>query len=140
MKTAKIAIAILTGGVIEISGNTYAQQADFGKSEYDSHCAVCHGKLGKGDGPYVGTINTTIPDLTTLARKNGGVFPFERVYELIDGRQTVKAHGPKEMPIWGYPNVLGDTEYRFTPNDDPEARLRTRILALTEYVYRLQVK
>jgi len=140
MKTMSTAIALMTAGTLCISGSGYAQKADFGKSEYDSACAACHGKLGRGDGPYGGVVNTPIPDLTTLAKRNNGVFPFQWVYELVDGRQTVKAHGTKDMPIWGSRYLVIAGEHYFDAPYDQEAVVRTRILALTEYVNRLQVK
>jgi hypothetical protein len=55
---------------------------------------------GKG-GIYVDFLKSTPPDLTQLTKANGGVFPLERVYGAIDGRQQVKSHGTREMPIWG---------------------------------------
>ena len=136
----RIAIALMTAGALYISGSSYAQKVDFGKSEYDSACAACHGKLGKGDGPYGGVVYTPIPDLTTLAKKNNGVFPFQWIYEIIDGRQTVKGHGPKDMPIWGGRYLAIAGEHYFDVPYDPEAVVRTRILALAEYINRLQIK
>jgi hypothetical protein len=29
------------------------------------------------------------------------VFPFVRVFEMIDGRLDVAMHGSREMPVWG---------------------------------------
>jgi mono/diheme cytochrome c family protein len=113
---------------------------DLGKREYDFKCAVCHGRLGKGDGPYAGLLETKIADLTTLSKRNNEVFPFQWVQEVIDGRQAFKAHGPSDMPIWGldylakYWGSYVDVPY------DAETYIRTRVLALTEYVYRLQAK
>lgn len=46
-------------------------------------------------------LRTAPPDLTRLARRNGGRFPLRRVLEIIDGRRLPDAHGPREMPIWG---------------------------------------
>ena len=40
------------------------------------------------------------PDLTAFAARNGGVFPSERVYRIIEGRD-VSSHGNREMPVWG---------------------------------------
>lgn len=40
--------------------------------------------------------------LTELAKNNRGVFPFDRVHQIIDGRAEVKDHGPRDMPVWGY--------------------------------------
>jgi len=133
---------MLTAGVIGASGNSYAQKADFGKSEYDTSCAVCHGKLGEGDGPYVSLGYAIAADLTTLAKRNNGVFPFQRVYEFIDGRQMVRAHGAKDMPIWGSRYMPLNPEGYFVGPDyfNPEAVIQIRILSLTEYINRLQVK
>ena len=141
MKPIVTAAAVVTGTVIALSGDSYAQQNDTGKREYESNCAVCHGKSGKGDGPYAGITVTRIPDLTVLSKNNGGVFPFARVYATIDGTDVVKAHGTQDMPIWG-------TDYRIKRAEQygelsvriPESYVRARILALTEYIYRLQVK
>lgn len=112
---------------------------DVGKFEYEGACAVCHGVTGKGDGPVVGQLRSKVPDLTVLARDNGGVFPFDKVYQIIDGRREVKAHGPREMPIWG--RAFSMQSSLFFPNyppQDAESGVRSRILALTEYLYRLQ--
>jgi mono/diheme cytochrome c family protein len=119
-----------------------AQNFDRGKYEYGAHCAVCHGLSGKGDGPFVQQLKsgTVMPNLTELSKKNNGVFPFMQVYETIDGTNSITAHGPREMPVWGPQykgEILGETgDYRA----DAEAFVRARILALTEYVYRLQAK
>lgn len=142
MKTIRIAIAMLTAGVIGVSGNSYAQKPDFGKSEYDFSCAVCHGPRGEGNGPYVSLGEGIASDLTTLAKSNNGVFPVQRVYEFIDGRQMVRAHGAKDMPIWGSRYTPTNPEGYFVGPDyyNDEAVVQIRILALTEYIYRLQVK
>lgn len=118
------------------------EKVDLGKREFDASCAVCHGVGGKGDGPFsgVGDWKQAAADLTTLARRNNGVFPFARVYESIDGTQSVKAHGTREMPIWGaHYRAKGAEYYRGTPFD-PELYARARIFALTEYIYRLQAR
>lgn len=61
-----------------------------------------HGSAAKGDGPMADQLGTAPAGLTQLAKKNGGIFPINAVYEKIDGRQEVKAHGSREMPVWGY--------------------------------------
>lgn len=112
---------------------------DIGKMEYDSACAVCHGLSGKGDGPLKSQLTKPVPDLTVLAKNNKGVFPFDRVYQIIDGRQEVKAHGPREMPVWGRAfNTETSIYFDNYPPQDSESAVRSRILALTEYLYRLQ--
>ena len=115
------------------------QNFDLGQSEYASSCASCHGPSGKGDGPMVRDLVTKPTDLTTLANRNGGVFPAQRVYEIIDGREAVKAHGSREMPVLG-------TQFRATVPYVEELGMRdfgpsiahARIASVIDYWYRIQ--
>ena len=141
-------VRAFTVGAISVGAVTVAhaqekgakQSVDVGKYEYDSHCAVCHGSSGTGQDrePYWSLLSKTIPNLTTVSKRNDGVFPFARVYETIDGRQEVQAHGARDMPIWGR-EFSGET-FNLNSYYDPEGFARAKILALTEYVYRLQAK
>lgn len=119
------------------------QNFDRGKYEYEAHCAVCHGLTGMGDGSFAQLFRagTLMPNLTELSKRNNGVFPFQRVYESIDGTRNVEAHGTQLMPIWG-PQYKFEAGRRFYDDfrADPEVFVHARILALTEYVYRLQAK
>ena len=118
-----------------------AENLDVGKMEYDGACAVCHGPSGKGDGYLKLQLVNQVPDLTVLAKNNRGVFPFDRVYQIIDGRQEIKTHGPREMPVWGRSfNLQTSVYFENYPRHDVESGARSRILALTEYLYRLQTK
>jgi len=72
-----------------------------GADEYYRLCAVCHGEGGRGDGPMARVLKTPPPNLTLLAKNNGGHFPFLRVLEMIDGRSMIEAHGSRDIPIWG---------------------------------------
>ena len=118
-----------------------AEKFDFGKREYESNCAVCHGMKGKGDGPYAGFVQTKRGlDLTTIQKRNAGVFPLLQVLETIDGRREIAAHGPRDMPIWGRDYLeKGRGDYLDVPYD-LERYVETRIVALADYLYRLQVK
>jgi hypothetical protein len=60
------------------------------------------------------------------------------VYETIDGRQELRIYGPRDMPIWG--REFSAQSLNLNPLYDNEAFARAKILALTEYVYRLQGK
>jgi hypothetical protein len=127
--------------LISLSVNAVAEdKLDIGKREYKAACAVCHGLSGKGDdGPLKLLLTRAVPNLTVLAKNNKGVFPFDKVYQIIDGRQEVKAHGPNDMPVWG--NAFNNqTSLYFDnyPPQDSESAARSRILALVEYLYRLQ--
>lgn len=144
MSRIRIAGALAGAAIMALAGMVQAaDKPDVGKREYNSNCAVCHGKLGKGDGPYAGMVDTKGgADLTMLSKKNGGVFPILKVTETIDGRHMVKAHGPRDMPIWGIDYQLDAKDIQATAESpfDTEAWVKYRIYALAEYVSRLQVK
>jgi len=72
-----------------------------GADIYRAHCATCHGLAGKGDGPVAPALNATMPDLSTITQRSGGVFPVERVRKIISGDELILGHGSREMPIWG---------------------------------------
>ena len=109
----------------------------FGQREFESNCASCHGMSGRGGGPLVGFLAKSPPDLTQLAKANGGVFPIARAYEVIEGG-AVAAHGTREMPVWGQDYRVQAATYFMDMPYDPEFYVRTRILALVEYLCRLQ--
>ena len=136
-------ISMAIAAMLTLSGISSAtlavDKAGVGKLEYQSNCASCHGNDGKG-GAYVDFLKVTPPDLSQLSKKNGGVFPLERVYSVIDGRQEVKAHGQRDMPIWGRDYQIKAGEYYVDVGYDPEAYVRGRILALIDYLNRLQAK
>jgi mono/diheme cytochrome c family protein len=112
---------------------------DVGEREYRSNCAICHGLTGKGDGRLyaVGFLAVKPADLTLLSQANGGVFPFQRIFESIDGRQIAPAHGTSDMPIWG---AAYRAEGAPLGLHNSEAYVRARILYLTEYLARIQAK
>ncbi|MEW6331550.1 MAG: cytochrome c [Pseudomonadota bacterium] len=121
---------------------TDARKIDIGKAEYEQKCTICHGPSGKGDGAYSVMLKKPASDLTTLSKKNGGVFPFAHVFETIEGTHELKAHGTREMPIWGreYRSSKYYDDYLHDPESDRSYFARSRILALTEYIFRLQTK
>jgi mono/diheme cytochrome c family protein len=124
---------------------TAQQSVDIGKREYESNCAVCHGATGKGDGPYMRFMAYKakgVSDLTQIARRNGGAFPFQKVYETIDGTEEIEIHGPRDMPIWGkdYVRQASDAYRNYEGPYSAELFTRTRILALTDYLNRIQVR
>lgn len=112
---------------------------DVGRREFDANCASCHGRDGKGKGPLVELLRRPPPDLTQLAKANGGILPINRLYESIEGGK-VAAHGPRDMPIWGTDYRIREAEYYGEMPYDAEALVRARILSLVEYINRLQVR
>lgn len=85
---------------------------------YQRFCASCHGVNGYGDGLVAPLIEVQTPDLTRIAARTGGEFPTDQVRWVIDGRDDRRAHGSRDMPVWGW---------QFYDNrnvDDTEARAR----------------
>ena len=122
------------------------QAPDFGQREFNANCAACHGMDAKGRGPVAGFLTKNPPDLTTVAKRNGGVFPMDRLYRVVDGTELPEGaqaggpHGSREMPIWGRDYRVRDAEYFGDTPYNPDGMVRGRILALLEYLNRLQVK
>lgn len=120
----------------------FAKGMDIGAREYMENCAVCHGASGKGDGPMAGIINEKVTDLTRLSKDNDGIFPYARVYEVIDGTRQAKGHGTRDMPIWG--NVYNEEAPQWLGLDyaaaDAQTFVRGRILSLIGHIQTLQAK
>lgn len=103
-KKLKQHMALVAVGTLMAVGHvTAADNAveESGKARFAQYCAVCHGADAKGDGPFANLMTTKPADLTVLAKNNGGEFPFARVYDAVDGRNLLTAHGTRDMPIWG---------------------------------------
>ena len=71
-----------------------------GRTLYLTHCATCHGKAGRGDGPMAPYLCVAPTDLSAISTRHEGVFPTELIHRIVDGRQALKLHG-SSMPIWG---------------------------------------
>jgi hypothetical protein len=114
------------------------------------------GSDGKGNGPLASKLRAKPADLTTFAKKNNGVFPLSAVYEAMDGRNEIKSHTTREMPIWGCrrtPSPMFATKaskrkvYKLDPYEshldlscDSEDIIGNRILSVIEYLRRIQEK
>ena len=105
-----------------------------GELEYQRNCAVCHGIEARGDGVMRRYLTVQPANLRILARSNGGKFPFWEVYHKIDGQTEVRAHGTRDMPIWG-------DRFRTQAGSDGKAAITQaagRILSLTFYLEYIQ--
>jgi mono/diheme cytochrome c family protein len=102
-----------------------------GSALFRTYCAVCHGLGARGDGPLADRLKTRPPDLTQFAKQNGGKFPSELVYKIIDGRQPLSGHGGKDMPIWG-------EAFKATHDGSTEESVKARITALVEFLESIQ--
>jgi len=112
-------------------GETLASQ---GATLYGRYCSACHGQDGKGTGIVSGLMTPKPSDLTQLAKKAGGKFPFYEVMRTIDGRETVRAHGDPAMPVWG---ELFTTEAG-PPDERDRLVARGKVVEITEYLATIQ--
>jgi len=103
-----------------------------GKQTYVHYCAACHGADARGDGPAAVVLRTAPPDLTTLAKRHAGKFPYDYVFDVLRFGTRLASHGSSDMPIWG--PIFGSME-----NYD-EIAVRKRIKDLSDYLASLQQK
>jgi mono/diheme cytochrome c family protein len=102
---------------------------DTGSRLFRTYCASCHGTDARGSGPMADHLRNMPPDLTQFTKRNGGVFPSERVYRIVDGRD-VGSHGDREMPVWG-------DAFR-VPGGPGAAVVKARIDAIVRYLAGIQ--
>jgi len=103
-----------------------------GRQMFTDYCASCHGPDGKGLGPVATLLRKVPPDLTILTKTHGGIFPRERVTQVIQFGPGIPAHGSTDMPVWG-------PIFRIVENYN-EAAVRMRIENLCNYIESLQEK
>lgn len=94
-------LCILLGATGASSALAQDLSRSTGPQLFRQHCASCHGPGGEGNGPVAPFFRLAPPDLTLIARRSGGMFPAERVYRIVDGREFVAPHGHRDMPVWG---------------------------------------
>jgi mono/diheme cytochrome c family protein len=129
-------LALFTMAMLAGTVSAMAQQMGYGQAEFLNSCAMCHGPEGRGDGEYAINLSTQPADLTQLSRKNGGEFPFARVFGIIDGRFIVEGHEGRDMPRWNRLFLQEDLE-AYSP-EEAEAVTRERVRQLTLHVETLQ--
>jgi hypothetical protein len=122
-------LAVLLYG---FGGSGWPKAIDFGEMAYRTSCADCHGIDAKGDGPMAARLKAKPTDLTVEAKNNNGEFPFDPIYDIIDGRKSTPTSSPRHMPIWGQAFLS------FGP--DSQGIPRNRISAIIDYLKRIQAK
>jgi mono/diheme cytochrome c family protein len=103
-----------------------------GKQLFTQYCAACHGESGTGDGPVSPVLKTHPADLTTLAKRHGGEFPYKYVEDVLHFGPGPSAHGSSDMPTWGPIFSWMDDKQKSTVDQ--------RIKNLTKYLATLQAK
>jgi mono/diheme cytochrome c family protein len=132
--TLFLAVTLALGTVL--SSPARSQDKLLVPDEYRASCQICHGPNGTGDGPMAGLLTVKPSDLTQLSKKNDGKFPLLKVFQTVDGRAVIPAHGTREMPAWGqrYQAEAGD---KYGPYGG-EAAVRARVLELVYYIQSIQ--
>jgi len=103
-----------------------------GKRTFTHYCASCHGIDARGEGPAAVVLRTAPPDLTTLAKRHGGKFPHDYVFDVLRFGTRFNSHGSSEMPIWG--PIFGSLD------NYNEVAVRKRIKDLSDYLASIQQK
>ncbi len=121
---------------VATAGGALAQEADVdglierGAKSYLSYCGSCHGDDAKGDGLIAPYLKTIPPDLTQINARNQGEFPFDQMYDIVDGRD-VPGHGTRAMPVWG-PAFMGMDE------DADRKSVKEKVVELVYYLKSIQ--
>ena len=147
-RTRRVAVARTIGGVLAIGGlavgmwmaatslqaqdQTEIRAVAKGRISYNRYCRSCHGEWGKGDGAVAKVLKVPPADLTRVAQRNGGEFPFDDVFKTIDGRKGVQGHGLRDMPIWG--NVFQESE------ETTDEQVIEKVAQLAYFVKSIQVQ
>ncbi len=133
VSTRRCALALFGLGLIVTTAALAADDSveAAGKARFMESCAVCHGVQGTGDGPYAKLLNKTPANLTLLAQNNSGEFPFNAVFDSIDGRGPSGAHGTRDMPVWG-------AQWKGSTALGAETAVRGRILETIIYLRSIQ--
>ncbi len=102
-----------------------------GKVAFRIYCRSCHGAEAQGSGPLAQELRTKPADLSRLRAKDGS-FPREEIASKIDGRLLVNAHGPSDMPVWGYSFQVAGSD------SAQDEEVRKKIEDLVAYLETLQ--
>jgi len=101
-----------------------------GRLMYKQYCATCHGADAKGHGPMAAALKVPPPDLTTLAKRHDGKFPYDYVSNVLEFGPGFPSHGSSEMPTWG-------PIFRYYDKQN-EKIVKLRIKHLCDYLASLQ--
>jgi len=133
-------LGLVAAGALAGAASGQSAQDELGRQEFMLNCAQCHGLDGTGAGVIARYMNVEPPDLTIIARDNGGELPFEALYGIISGGTATGPHGTQEMPAWGdrfSVEALQLLGFRLSPEERAEY-IESRILALIAHIDTIQ--
>ncbi len=134
--TATLAMAQETKKTIKKVPIPHTSVASGGEM-YHAYCASCHGTSGQGDGPAASEFKTPPTNLTIICPKpQCDKFPDGYIAQVIEtGAQNAKAHGSKDMPVWG--PLFGSLN---RASGTKSAEVQLRIKNLSDYIESLQLQ
>jgi len=130
---ALLSVACVAAGGLAVDQTQFPPNyTPSGEQTYKQYCGACHGADAKGKGPLAPLLITRPADLTTLAKRHMGKFPYDYVTSVLEFGPGVAAHGSSDMPTWG-------PIFRHFDNQN-ERVVRQRIRNLCDYLASLQEK
>ncbi len=124
-----VVLAICTAGAKAqgpVPRDPMLQKTTVGAELYRFYCSNCHGLDARGR-PASPAMRTAAPDLTSIGVNNGGMFPRERVRDIV--KNGTGSHRSGGMPVWGS---------IFRALDPSDALVDVRIDNLVRYIESLQ--
>jgi hypothetical protein len=128
MKSLGFALCVLS--LSWLGGLATADEVTQGKPLFMQYCASCHGPNGAGDGPLASSLSAPPANLRLLSLRFGNPLPQDVIARFIDGRAEVKAHGPRDIPVWG--------ERFYAESNGEEAKVVERIAKLVAFLQSIQ--
>jgi mono/diheme cytochrome c family protein len=128
MKSLGLALGMLS--LSWVGGLATADEATQGRALFMQYCASCHGPNGAGNGPLASSLSTPPANLRLLALHFGNPLPQDVIARFIDGRAEVKAHGPRDMPVWG--------ERFYAESNGEEHKVADRVAKLVAFLQSIQ--
>lgn len=129
----RVAAAVAAAGIVAGGAGVAAAEIDPGRAAFLQYCASCHGPRAAGDGPMAAELRERPADLRKLGAKYGMPLPRPKLVEIVDGREMVRAHGSREMPVWGR-TLLENVP----PGSGTEAWKRGTILSILNWLDSVQ--
>ncbi|HKD70264.1 MAG TPA: cytochrome c [Candidatus Binataceae bacterium] len=121
-------------GLLLLDGTVFAGSSSGtiarGRALFINYCASCHGLNADGKGPVAPALTTPPSNLRLLSERYGNPLPEDQIARFIDGRADVKAHGPRDMPVWG--------EMAWRYGDGRKGQVKGGIAALVAYLHSIQ--
>ena len=139
MRYFHLSLLVVMGMAFGVS-SAWGQQEEIiegGRYHYEKFCAACHGPGAQGDGPQASSLSPKPANLTLLARRNGGTFPFWKTYQMIDGREVIPSHESRDMPVFGVWFRIPDDEVSI--QTEWADQVRGRIWQLLSFLESIQV-